>query len=214
MRSWSIVCSGNSINLSSLCLEYITSHLKDYYGKVLLWGRTGKKQAVIIPDMTDIAATAAMEINAPLELVWAVMLDFEKYPEWNPFIYQVTALPEAFVIGSRFLLHVRWANGATYKSWETLTELEPPSQTKGGGSTARLTYRYSSWHAVMGLVRAQREQVLSQSNGGVTTYRTRESFRGLLARFVPLAAVKDGFRIHAEALKQRAELLAKNAARK
>jgi hypothetical protein len=163
--------------------------------------------------MTEIAATAAIEIKSPLELAWAVMLDFEKYPEWNPFIYKVTALPESFVIGSNFLLHVRWANGATYKSWETLTELESPSQTKGGSSTARLTYRYSSWQAGMGLVRAQREQVLAQSAGKVTTYYTRESFHGLLAGFVPLAAVKDGFQVHAEALKKRVEFLAKSAAR-
>jgi len=28
----------------------------------------------------------SVEIHAPLDLVWAVLVDFERYSEWNPFI--------------------------------------------------------------------------------------------------------------------------------
>ena len=30
-----------------------------------------------------------IEINAPIETVWTILTDFDKYPEWNPFIKSV-----------------------------------------------------------------------------------------------------------------------------
>lgn len=30
-----------------------------------------------------------IEINAPAETVWTIFTDFDKYPEWNPFIKSV-----------------------------------------------------------------------------------------------------------------------------
>jgi hypothetical protein len=154
-------------------------------------------------------ATAAIDIDAPIDVVWSVILDLKSYPEWNPFIFHVTHLPDSLVIGSRFLLHVRWANGTTATSWETATQIIPPS-IKNDEHTAMLTYRYSSWLAQSGLVRATREQYLSQLDGQLTSYRTQETFHGILRAFLSLSAVQDGFQRHADALKQRAEWVAKN----
>ena len=158
--------------------------------------------------MPNRIATASIDIAAPIHVVWAAMLDFDAYPEWNPFIYKVSDLPETLTLGSRFLLHVRWANGSSYRSWETLTQLEPPAPSGDGVYKAVLTYRYASWQVRLGLVRAERRQVLSQPAGGVTHYATQESFHGLLAGVLPLRAVEDGFQRHAAALKVRAETLA------
>jgi len=155
----------------------------------------------------ELIATAAIDINAPIDIVWSVMLDFRKYREWNPFIIDVDNIPETLVIGSRFLLHVRWADGTTATSWETVTHLTPPSTTEDESFKALLTYRYSSWLARSGLVQATREQFLSQHKGQSTSYRTKESFHGLLVSSLPLLAVQDGFQRHAEALKQRTEQL-------
>ena len=33
--------------------------------------------------------TTEIEINAPVETVWSVLTDFDKYPDWNPFIKSV-----------------------------------------------------------------------------------------------------------------------------
>jgi uncharacterized membrane protein len=31
-------------------------------------------------------ASAKIEINAPVEKVWAAIVDFPSYPKWNPFV--------------------------------------------------------------------------------------------------------------------------------
>ena len=30
-----------------------------------------------------------IEINAPVEKVWTILSDFEKYPDWNPFVKSI-----------------------------------------------------------------------------------------------------------------------------
>ena len=44
------------------------------------------------------------EIDAPAEVVWQIITDFERYPEWNPFI---TELHGPVHEGARLRAHVR-----------------------------------------------------------------------------------------------------------
>ena len=145
---------------------------------------------------------AAVEIDAPIERVWAVMLDTESYGEWNPFVVRAEC-PTPAKVGDRIVLHVRWANGRGTTSPERITVIEPPEGH--GVRRATLAYVYEGLPARLGLVRGTRYQRLSQHPGGPTRYETVEEFSGPL---VPLAGprrVEDGFRRHAEALKQRCE---------
>lgn len=36
----------------------------------------------------------AIKINAPAEKVWGILMDFDKYPEWNPFIISIIGRPK------------------------------------------------------------------------------------------------------------------------
>jgi hypothetical protein len=36
-----------------------------------------------------------IEINAPAQLVWQILTDFDRYPQWNPFIRRITGEPKA-----------------------------------------------------------------------------------------------------------------------
>ena len=155
--------------------------------------------------MVTARPSASITIDAPLELVWAVMLDTASYAEWNPFVERAeTASPPA--VGNPIVLHVRWADGRTTRSPERITALEPPATTDGV-CRASLSYVFEGWPARLGLVRGVRHQRVSQRAGEPTTYETVEEFSGPL---VPLAGpdrVADGFRRHAEGLRRRAEQL-------
>lgn len=145
---------------------------------------------------------ASISIDAPIDVVWAVMLDTGRYGEWNPFIVRAdTGSPPQ--VGNPIRLHVRWAHGGGTVSPERITALEPPS----GGDTRRaaLAYVYEGVPARLRLVRGTRWQRLAQPAGGPTSYDTVEEFSGPLVRLAGPGRVADGFRRHAEALKHRAE---------
>jgi hypothetical protein len=152
---------------------------------------------------------ASVEIDAPLAVVWEVMLDTERYGEWNPFVIRAEA-PQPPAAGNPIVLHVRWAGGGKARSPERITAIEPPGTDPATGvTTALLSYEYEGVPARLGLVRGTRHQRLRQEPGGPTSYDTVELLRGPLVRLAGPARVADGFRRHAEALKQRAESLAR-----
>jgi hypothetical protein len=149
--------------------------------------------------------SAATDIDAPLETVWSVMLDVERYSEWNPFVHRVEC-DGAPHVGQPIRLHVRWANGKQLVSPERITAIEPPA-----GETTRsaaLAYVYEGLPARLGLVRGIRWQRLTQEPGGPTHYATVEEFSGPFVRFAGPARVAEGFARHAAGLKARAESLA------
>lgn len=142
--------------------------------------------------------SASIEIAAPIEVVWEVMLDVASYPEWNRFVVRVeTATPPR--VGNPITLHVRWANGKGTVSPERISAIEPPRD-----GSALLAYVYEGWPSKLGLVRGTREQRLTSIDGG-TRYDTVEYFTGPLVPLAGPARVADGFRRHAEGLKARAE---------
>jgi hypothetical protein len=82
---------------------------------------------------------ASVDIDAPIERVWAVMLDTGAYAEWNPFVVHVECASPPKVCDP-IKLHVRWANGqyhdefysnetirGWYKDWisHVLTRVNP-----------------------------------------------------------------------------------------
>jgi len=151
--------------------------------------------------------SASSSIDAPLALVWEVMLDTELYGEWNPFVERAECrTPPA--VGDPIVLHVRWPSGRTTRSPERISSIGPPVTDAAGVTTASLSYVYEGLPAKLGLVRGTRHQRLRQEPGGPTTYDTVEEFSGPLVRFAGPGRVAEGFRRHAAALKQRAEALA------
>jgi hypothetical protein len=133
--------------------------------------------------------------------VWAVMLDLDAYPAWNPFVVQVDGpAGRPATVGDELVLHVRWASGRGVTTSERITRLEPP----GGAQAATLEYDFGGPLARLGLVRGRRLQQVEGSAAG-STYRTSERLHGLLAFAAPIGRVQDGFERHAAALKARAE---------
>lgn len=152
---------------------------------------------------------AAIDIDAPLDLVWTVMLDTAAYGEWNPFVVRADC-PSPPSVGDPIRLHVEFANGRRAVSPERISVVDAPAD-HDGVRRATLAYVYEGLPARLGLVRGTRFQRLSQAPGGSTRYETVEEFSGPL---VPLAGpgwVEEGFRRHAVALKERAEQLSRQS---
>ena len=147
--------------------------------------------------------SASVSIDAPIDVVWAVMLDTAAYGEWNPFVYEVEC-PSPAAVGDPIVLHVRWANGRTTRSPERIRVIEPPHDADGVRS-ALLSYAYEGLPDKLGLVHSVRHQRLTQAPGEPTSYATDQELTGPMVRFAGPDRITDGFRRHAEGLKQRAE---------
>jgi hypothetical protein len=140
------------------------------------------------------AVTAQVDIDAPVERVWSILVDLDRYREWNPF---TTAVESTLRVGQPAVLHVRMRPNKSLVQVETVSAFEP--------------YARLNWKMQLGapfLLAAERCQVLTPLPGGGTRYYTCDAFRGLLVPVVMglyRADIQRGFDGIARALKRRAE---------
>ena len=113
--------------------------------------------------------TDRIQINAPIDFVWDVLTEVEKYGEWNPFTPQVRT---DFKIGSPAHLLVRM--GPTkMKITESVCAFEEP--------------RLIAWSKEFGarrLLFAMREQHLEPVNETSCRYHNTDRLTGVLAALV------------------------------
>ncbi|MFD5830589.1 SRPBCC family protein [Lentzea sp. NPDC060358] len=137
--------------------------------------------------------SATVEIDAPAEFVWDVLLDYPNYPRWNPYTVAVDTTLE---IGSPIDLTLPRPDGGegTWVSREYVRAVEPP----------RLL-RYDTGDTFPGLL-GVRDQVITPLGPGRCSYRTFETFTGKHAHAVFAAQgayVQNGFDSVARALRER-----------
>ncbi len=136
--------------------------------------------------------TTSIDINAGPDQVWAVLVDFDAYGQWNPFIREASGQP---VAGSRLTLRMFPEQGRPMTFTPTVLAAEEARQLRWLG---RLF--------VPGLFDGEHIFTLNQHGGGTRLVQS-ERFSGLL---VPLfgkiidRTVGDFDRLN-QALKLRAE---------
>ena len=139
------------------------------------------------------SVSASLEIDAPIERVWQILKDFDRYHEWNPFTPRVES---TLRIGDPIHLHVRLVGKRLSHRVEFVTRNQP--YTLG-------------WEMKLGapaLLHAERVQVLTAIDGHRTHYRTEDRFSGWLRPLVLAlfgGAMERGFRDCALGLKKAAE---------
>jgi hypothetical protein len=148
-------------------------------------------------------AEAAVAIEAPIEVVWAVVTDLAAYPSWDPFIASAEG---GTAVGDELTLGVRLSSGRQLTVRAKVGRSVAPARL-GNALTAVLEYDLAGPLASTNTVRSRRRHMLRQGADGVTAYRVEEWFRGAVALGVPLAKVQAAFRTQAQALKERAEEL-------
>jgi hypothetical protein len=139
---------------------------------------------------------AQSDIDAPIEQVWSILLDLERYAEWNPFTPRIDA---TLVVGEPVVLHVAMKPGR-----KRLVQREQCSANDPVGFEL-------GWGMTMGapwLLRANRVQRLTRRPDGGTHYFTEDVFDGALVPLVMAlygADIQRGFEGVARALAVRAE---------
>jgi len=148
--------------------------------------------------VSHLIESVTVEIDAPQQLVWDVLVDYARYPEWNPYTVRVEStcrlgdpvdlwLPDLLKPGE--LMHTR--------EWVCL--VDPPRQ-----------FSYEMLPTPELDVHARRDQHVEATGADTCRYWTSDTFAGPLADLVMEHTgqwVKDGFDAVAHALKARAEAL-------
>jgi hypothetical protein len=114
---------------------------------------------------------AEIEIDADPDSVWAVLMDFETYPEWNPFIQPIEG---GRVVGATLRLRIQPPDSRGMALTPHVTEVEPG---RAFGWLGSLGIR----HIFDGAHRFQLEPI---DGGRRTRFVQSERFRGILLPFV------------------------------
>ena len=152
-------------------------------------------------DPATIIRSDLFAIEAPVALVWAILLDMPRYGEWNPFCIQAESSLE---LGApvRMLLNNYTMPGQTFPNCEYIC--------------AKLPERLISWElrAEDSPYPARRDQVLEPLGPSRCTYYSTDTFFGPNAQHVMYfcaAWIKRAFDDTGRALKVRAEALSQQA---
>ena len=141
--------------------------------------------------MREIRTT--IEIDATIEAVWDILMDFESYPEWNPFIRSVEGEP---VVGARLDAMIGASGKKPMKISPVVQEFDASGRFSWLGSLGPAGV-FDGHHYF--------ELVETDTGTRLTHY---EEFTGILAPLVMSAIGKSttrGFNEMNQALKSRAE---------
>jgi hypothetical protein len=135
-----------------------------------------------------------IEINAPAVKVWALLTDFEKYPEWNPFIISVEGEIKE---GMKFKAILQQPGSGPMSFRPKCLKLE-----------RNMEFRWLGHLFVPGLFDGEHIFLLTDMNNTHTRFIQKENFSGLL---VPVlwkqlnTKTRKGFELMNEKIKELAE---------
>ena len=131
----------------------------------------------------------SININATKEKVWEILMDFEKYPEWNPFIKSISG---NIKIGNR--IKVKLQGMAFTPTVVTLNK--------------NIEFKWLGHLLLKGLFDGEHKFVLTDNGNGSINFEQSENFKGILVRLLSKSLDKDtknGFEQMNNQLKIRAE---------
>lgn len=133
-----------------------------------------------------------IDVDASPAAVWDVLVDFESYPEWNPFVRELSGEP---VEGERLRARIVPPEGRAMTFKPRVTDAV---EGEHFGWLGRVF--------VPGLFDGHHEFLLEETEDGGTRFVQRESFSGVLVGlFLDESDVLAGFDAMNEALKERVE---------
>jgi len=143
--------------------------------------------------MTTTLSAPPLVINAPLQVVWEILADFERYPEWNPLTIHVQT---SRIVGTPVILDVKMGASFRQVQKEKLVAYDPPYKLAWGEYLPRFILSATRW------------QELDALDAKHASYYTQETFSGpfeWLAMRLYRTMVEQGLTEMSLALKRRAE---------
>ena len=133
-----------------------------------------------------------VDIDAPPQRVWEVLLDFPAWKDWNQFIPSVNGILE---VGARLSIKVVPPGRKPMEFRPEVFVVRPFEEILWGGSFLWIVYRGD--HSI----------ILEPRPGGGTRFRQRERFRGPMVLFMGsmIKATEEGYHQMNQSLKQRVE---------
>jgi hypothetical protein len=137
---------------------------------------------------------SSIDIAAPAERVWEVLVDFAAFPAWNPFITQAEGLLE---VGGRLTLRMQPVGGSAIKLRPTVVEMVDGQRLRWKGRLG-----------VRGLFDADHQFIVEPHGAAGSRLVQQEQFSGLLVPFFQRSLDRGtlpAFQAMNAALKDRAE---------
>lgn len=117
------------------------------------------------------------EIDAPVDEVWTVLVDTERYPEWNPYHVRVEGPLEP---GAKLEVEVHKPNGNELVIHPKVQTLEPQRELTWGGG-------------VPGVFKGSHVFRLEPLPNGRTRLVHEETFSGIAVPFAELDTIEQGY---------------------
>lgn len=138
--------------------------------------------------------TTTILIQAKPAKIWQILMDFENYPTWNPFIIEISGNPQT---GKSIQAKIQppGSKPMIFKPIVLMNESEKEFKWKG-----KLLFK--------GLFDGEHCFQLIDNQNGTTTFIHSEKFAGILVPFLKKMLdtnTKNGFTLMNEAIKKRAE---------
>jgi hypothetical protein len=130
-------------------------------------------------------------INAPADAVWAELMDFRKYPEWNPFISKVSGeIKKGSTIEVSF--HRKGSDPMVFT---------PKIQVYDANSL----FQWEGRLLIPGIFTGRHTFQLEKIDAKKTKLVQKEDFKGILVPFFNYDSTIEGFTLMNQALKKRVE---------
>jgi len=156
-------------------------------------GDEGAGQPTTIKEVTVQQLDAYSDIDAPPEKVWAVITDFDSFPEWNPFIIKASG---ELKVGERLHVTLKVPDMKPVSFSPKLLDVEPGRLMRWKGVTG-----------VPGFFDGRHALSVEPLEGGRSRFRTHEDVTGVGLPFLGkvMRRTQQGFEALAAAVKERAE---------
>jgi hypothetical protein len=135
-----------------------------------------------------------IDINSYPETVWKILIDFDSYDQWNPFINKIVGQPKE---GSKIDIYIETSSGKNRKYSPTITKVEEGREL-----------RWSGRSSLPGFLGGEHIFTIEELQPERVRFTQIEVFDGLLTKLFGKSLdidVKQGFENMNNALKKRAE---------